>query len=132
MQGSGPVRNMWLPAGTLRVKGEAVCATLKSMPFEPCFSLNRTDDKSFRGAVSGMGFAYCDFQHQGAAQMLMARAVDSSQLDGKPALWIGGTANRNREAFEARFQRLVEEIQSQLKVEHAPGVEEHETAMVGK
>ena len=31
------------------------------MPFEPCFNLNKTDAKSFRGAVSGMGFAYCDF-----------------------------------------------------------------------
>jgi hypothetical protein len=31
------------------------------MPFEPCFNLNKMDDRSFRGAVSGMGFAYCDF-----------------------------------------------------------------------
>ncbi len=61
MQGSGPYRNMWLPAGTVRVKGEAVCATLKGLPFEPCFNLDRTDDKSFRGAVAGMNFAYCDF-----------------------------------------------------------------------
>jgi hypothetical protein len=60
-QGSGPVRSVWLPAGTLRVKGEAVCASLKGMPFEPCFNLTRTDDRSFRGSVSGMGFAYCDF-----------------------------------------------------------------------
>ena len=27
------------------------------------------------GSVSGMGFAYCDFRHQGASQMLMARSV---------------------------------------------------------
>jgi hypothetical protein len=32
-------------------------------------------ERSFRGSVSGMGFAYCDFRHQGAAQMLMARTV---------------------------------------------------------
>ena len=31
------------------------------MPFEPCFNLDKTNDKSFRGSVSGMGFAYCDF-----------------------------------------------------------------------
>ena len=60
-RGIGPVRSMWLPAGTLRVKGEAVCASLKGMPFEPCFNLDRTGDQSFRGAVSGLGFAYCDF-----------------------------------------------------------------------
>src|SRR2546422_5367420 len=42
MGGSGPARAMWMPAGTLRIKGEAVCAALKSMPFEPCFNLTRT------------------------------------------------------------------------------------------
>ena len=42
---------------------------------EPCFNLDKRDERSFRGSVSGMGFAYCDFRHQGAKQMLMARAV---------------------------------------------------------
>ena len=60
-QGSGPMRSLWLPAGTLRVKGDSYCASLKGMLFEPCFNLNRMDDRTFRGAVSGMGFAYCDF-----------------------------------------------------------------------
>jgi hypothetical protein len=60
-QGSGPVRAMWLPAGTLRVRGETYCANLKGMMFEPCFNLVRLDDRSFRGSVSGLGFAYCDF-----------------------------------------------------------------------
>jgi hypothetical protein len=59
--GSGPVRSVWLPAGTLRVRGEAVCASLKGMPFEPCFRLDRTGVQSFRGSVSGFGIAYCDF-----------------------------------------------------------------------
>jgi hypothetical protein len=57
----GPMRYLSLPAGTLKVKGAAVCATVRGMPFEPCFNLNRMDDKSFRGSVSGLGFAYCDF-----------------------------------------------------------------------
>lgn len=61
VRGTGPVRSVWLPAGTLRVKGEAVCASLKGMPIEPCFNLDRTSDTSFRGSVSGLGFAYCDF-----------------------------------------------------------------------
>ena len=59
--GSGPVKSLWLPAGTLRVKGDTYCASLKGMFFEPCFNLNRLDDRSFRGSISGMGFAYCDF-----------------------------------------------------------------------
>jgi hypothetical protein len=64
-RGSGPVRSFALPPGTLKVKGEAVCATLKGLPFEPCFNLDRTGDQSFRGSVSGLGaFGYCDFQRQ--------------------------------------------------------------------
>jgi hypothetical protein len=73
--GSGPVRHVRLPGNTLQVRGQAVCASIKGIPFEPCFNLDKKDEVSFRGSVSGMGFAYCDFHHQGAAQMLMARAV---------------------------------------------------------
>jgi hypothetical protein len=73
--GSGPVRHMRLPGNTLQVRGGAVCASIKGIPFEPCFNLDKKDERNFRGSVSGMGFAYCDFHHQGAAQMLMARAV---------------------------------------------------------
>jgi hypothetical protein len=73
--GAGPIRHLRLPGNTLQVRGQAVCASLKGIPFEPCFNLDKQDDRSFRGSVSGMGFAYCDFHHQGATQMLMARAV---------------------------------------------------------
>lgn len=73
--GAGPIRHMRLPGNTLQVRGQAVCASIKGIPFEPCFNLEKKDDRSFRGSVSGMGFAYCDFHNQGAAQMLMARAV---------------------------------------------------------
>ena len=73
--GAGPVRHVRLPGNTLQIRGQAVCASIKGIPFEPCFNLDKRDDRSFRGSVSGMGFAYCDFRHQGAAQMLMARAA---------------------------------------------------------
>jgi hypothetical protein len=73
--GSGPVRHMRLPGNTLQIRGQAVCASIKGIPFEPCFNLDKRDERSFRGSVSGMAFAYCDFRHQGAAQMLMARAA---------------------------------------------------------
>src|SRR5665213_1570563 len=73
--GAGPVRHLRLPGNTLQIRGQAVCASIKGIPFEPCFNLDKKDEVSFRGSVSGMSFAYCDFHHQGAAQMLMARAV---------------------------------------------------------
>src|ERR1700748_1960102 len=74
--GSGPIKHIRLPGNTLQIRGQAVCASLRGIPFEPCFNLDKKDDRSFRGSVSGMGFAYCDFRHQGGGQqMLMARTV---------------------------------------------------------
>ena len=73
--GAGPMRHLRLPGNTLQVRGQAVCASLKGLPFEPCFNLVKNTERSFRGSVSGMGFAYCDFRHQGVGHMLMARAI---------------------------------------------------------
>ena len=61
---NAPVKFMRLPPGTLRVKGQAVCASVRGMPFEPCFNLNRTSTHSFRGSISGLSFAYCDFDQR--------------------------------------------------------------------
>jgi cytochrome c biogenesis protein len=36
---------------------------------------------------------------------------------GRTLLWVGGTANRNRDAFEHKFKKVVEEIQKELKPE---------------
>ena len=73
--GAGPIRHVRLPGNTLQIRGQAVCASIKGLPFEPCFNLDKRDERTFRGSVSGMGFAYCEFRHQGAQQMLMARSV---------------------------------------------------------
>jgi hypothetical protein len=71
--GSGPRRYVVLPTGTLRVRGDQYCASLRGIPFEPCFNLNRTSAISFRGSVSGLGFAYCDFQKGSARADLHRR-----------------------------------------------------------
>lgn len=60
-QGEGQVRYAHLPPGTLKVKGESVCASLRGMPINPCFNLERIDNNSFRGSIAGLGFAYCEF-----------------------------------------------------------------------
>ena len=41
--------------------------------------------------------------------------VPALDARGRMVLWIGGTANRNRDAFEQKFRKLVEEIKKQLK-----------------
>lgn len=87
-QGSGPVRYVTLPANTLQVKGENVCGSVRGLPFEPCFNLDKTSTQSFRGSISGFGFAYCDFtrhsprrimtQAAGAPMRLQSAAVTGS------------------------------------------------------
>jgi hypothetical protein len=61
MRGSGPVRLVALPTGTIRVQPDSICASLRGMPFEPCFRVEQTDAKSFRGSLSVLSIAYCDF-----------------------------------------------------------------------
>src|SRR4030088_1919142 len=100
--GAGPVRHVRLPGNTLQIRGQAVCAAIKGLPFEPCFNLDRRDDRTFRGSVSGMGFAYCDFRHQGAAQMLMARAV------ARPRSLHGPEPTRSADASRTEISARVE------------------------
>jgi hypothetical protein len=72
--GSGPRRYVVLPAGTLQVKGGRFCASLRGVPFQPCFNVDRTSHYSFRGSVSGLGFAYCDFS-RGSARADLQRPM---------------------------------------------------------
>jgi hypothetical protein len=71
LQRAAPAHYVTLPPGTLRVKGNAVCASLKGMPFEPCFDVFQTDAHSFRGSLAGMGFAYCQFTRRGGRAELV-------------------------------------------------------------
>jgi hypothetical protein len=84
LHGTGPIYSVRLPAGTLKVKGETVCASLDGIPFEPCFDLNRTDDQSFRGSVSGLDFAYCDFSHRAETNGRTAHLRPSRPLSLDP------------------------------------------------
>src|SRR6476646_751175 len=45
--GNGPRRYVVLPTGTLRPNGDRYCASLRGIPFEPCFNLDRTSQVSF-------------------------------------------------------------------------------------
>ena len=72
----GPVRFAALPAGTIRVSSTSMCAHLSGLPIEPCFRVQKTDNRSFRGSVYGLSFAYCDFiQHNPRAQLTGGSAM---------------------------------------------------------
>jgi hypothetical protein len=71
------VRYAQLPANTLQIRGGSVCASLRGLPLQPCFNLERTSDASFRGSISGLGFASCDFTRHGG-QTVVAHSVHRS------------------------------------------------------
>ncbi|HWP17464.1 MAG TPA: hypothetical protein VNM46_17695 [Xanthobacteraceae bacterium] len=78
MGGSGPTRFMHLPAGSLYPKEGRICSNVRGAFFNPCFELNKTSDKSFRGAISGFGFAYCDFTRRGHETVHASVAPDAA------------------------------------------------------
>jgi hypothetical protein len=109
--GTPQARHMRLPSNTLQVRGQQICASIKGIPFEPCFNLDKRDNVSFRGSVSGLGFAYCDFQRHGNGRVILARAIskprslraphptrsaDASRAEARPA------AVREEPALELR------------------------------
>ena len=93
-QGSGPVRYARLPANTLQVKGESVCASLRGLPIQPCFNLERTSDSSFRGSISGLGFAYCEFTRHGG-RATVAHSVHRPRAEHPLGLRPSLTAENN-------------------------------------
>lgn len=79
IRGAGPIRFVTLPPGTLKVKGQNVCASVRGVPFEPCFNVLKTSSHSFRGSVQGFDFAYCDF-----AQRIQRRPSVLTSWPGQP------------------------------------------------
>jgi hypothetical protein len=102
--GSGPARNMRLPVNTLQVHGQSFCASIKGLPFEPCFNLDKSDERSFRGSVSGLGFAYCDFRHQGG-QVLMTRVMSRQRSPHAPEQLHPAEATRSTEVSRNEASR---------------------------
>ena len=73
-RGRGLIHYGTMPLGTLRVDGERICAALPRAAIQPCFYLQRTNAESFRGSISGLSFAYCDFtRYQGAQEVTADR-----------------------------------------------------------
>ncbi len=79
--GRGETRFASLPAGTIKVEGSSMCAHLSGLPLEPCFNVQRLDYRSFRGSISGLSFAYCDFrQHNPRAQVITRASASPRSL----------------------------------------------------
>jgi len=74
--GRGEMRFASLPPGTLRIEGSSMCAHLSGMIVQPCFRVEKIDYRRFRGSISGLGFAYCDFSQHNARAEIISRAPE--------------------------------------------------------
>jgi hypothetical protein len=74
VRGSGPSRFVMLPKDTIRVRPDSICASVPGVPFSPCFNVELIDSHSFRGSISGLGFASCVFTRRGSNHMQVAEA----------------------------------------------------------
>jgi hypothetical protein len=62
-----------LPAGTIRLTADSICASLPRAIIQPCFNVVQTSAHSFRGSLRGLSFAYCDFERRNARVNLADR-----------------------------------------------------------
>jgi hypothetical protein len=78
IRGQGQTRFAALPAGTIRVDSQSMCAYLAGLPFTPCFRVEKIDHRSFRGSLAGLGFAYCDFYQRNPRSQLVSSRSESA------------------------------------------------------
>ena len=90
IRGQGQTRFAALPAGTIRVDGPSMCAHLSGLPITPCFKVQKLDYRSFRGSLSGLGFAYCDFYQRNPRAQLISGPSETPAAtpiaSGRPVL----------------------------------------------
>jgi cytochrome c biogenesis protein len=58
--------------------------------------------------------------------------VPALDARGHRVLWVGGTANRNRDAFEVKFKKVIAEIQKELKTELVVPAAVQATSIAGR
>jgi cytochrome c biogenesis protein len=58
--------------------------------------------------------------------------VPVQDASGRAVLWIGGSANRNRDAFEQTFKKVVDEIQKELKPDLVAADERSTASIAGR
>ena len=86
IKGRGPARFVQLPPGTIKVSSTSICAQVRGMSMQPCFNVEQIDANSFRGSVSGLGFAYCTFTRRNPRLQIAEMGED--ELPSRPAASI--------------------------------------------
>ena len=59
-------------------------------------------------------------------------AVPVRDGNGRLMLWLGGTANRNKDAFEQRFRKLTAQIEKEIKMGSESCAVTHDSSLAGR
>ena len=84
IRGQGQTRFAALPAGTIRIESQSMCAHLAGLPFTPCFRVEKIDYRRFRGSLSGLSFAYCDFYQRNPRSHLVSNGAEPDSATSTP------------------------------------------------
>jgi len=115
VRGNGPSRFVMLPKGTIRIKPDSICAQVAGMPFSPCFNVEQIDANSFRGSISGIGFAACTFTRHTSNHMQVAegpvslahpRAASKFRPHHGKAVRSANATPRDRDSFPEPEMKL--------------------------
>jgi hypothetical protein len=79
--GAGPLQFVVLPAGTILVRPDSICASLPGLLFQPCFTVQLTGAQSFRGSLAGLSFAHCDFTRRNPRLVVSERPPIQSTVE---------------------------------------------------
>jgi len=82
IRGAAAPRYIVLPPNTIRIDPQSICASVRGVAFQPCFNVQQTSQASFRGSLSGFGFAYCDFVRVNS-RVQMAKSTSKFKV-GRP------------------------------------------------
>ena len=59
-------------------------------------------------------------------------AVPVRDASGHLTLWLGGSANRNKDLLEQRFRKLIQEVEAEISPKAVASVAEHATSLAGR
>src|SRR5262249_3223830 len=101
-QNTRPGRNAvsQVPAGTVRIDGQFLCAHVAGLPFTPCARGEKIDYRSFRSSLVGLSFAYCDFYQRNSRSHLVG---ERDWLLSAASRRLGQSSNATMPALHRRL-----------------------------
>lgn len=84
IRGRTPAHHVTLPPRTIHERSGKICASVPGLSFDPCFSMQQTNARGFRGSLLGFEFAACEFTQLRASSQPAQRRSSGLPLPIQP------------------------------------------------